>query len=162
MKAVVVRAQNEVGFDDVAAPGPCGETDVRVRINTVGICGSDIHYVTHGRIGSYVVRAPMVLGHEASGVVTEVGTAVRHLSVGDRVCMDPGIPNPQSRAARLGIYNVDPDMVFWATPPVDGCLLSEVVHPAAFTYRMPDHSSPGRTTTYGESSSAKRVAGCPE
>lgn len=94
MKAVVVRAQNEVGFDDVAAPGPCGETDVRVRINTVGICGSDIHCVTHGRIGSYVIRAPMVLGHEASGVVTEVGTAVRHLSVGDRVCMEPGIPNP--------------------------------------------------------------------
>jgi D-xylulose reductase len=104
----------------------------------VGVCGSDVHYFTHGRIGPFVVEAPMVLGHEASGRVVEVGAAVKRLAVGDRVCMEPGIPNPTSRAARLGMYNVDPDVVFWATPPVHGCLTSHVVHPAAYTYKLPD------------------------
>lgn len=112
-----------------------------IAVRTVGVCGSDMHYYTHGRIGPFVVNAPMVLGHEASGVVIEMGEQVRHLAVGDRVCMEPGIPDPASRAAKLGIYNVDPAVRFWATPPVHGCLTPEVVHPAAFTYRLPDHVS---------------------
>jgi D-xylulose reductase len=64
----------------------------------------------------------MVLGHEASGTVAEVGHAVKNLKPGDRVCMEPGIPDPNSRASRLGIYNLDPAVRFWATPPVHGCL----------------------------------------
>ncbi|MEK9849890.1 MAG: NAD(P)-dependent alcohol dehydrogenase, partial [Candidatus Puniceispirillum sp.] len=108
-------------------------------IDTVGICGSDVHYYTHGKIGPFVVRKPMVLGHEAAGVVTERGADVTHLGVGDRVCMEPGIPNPASKASKLGVYNVDPDVQFWATPPVHGCLTPSVVHPAAFTYRLPDN-----------------------
>jgi len=64
---------------------------------------------------------------------------VRHLDIGDRVCMEPGIPNPTSKASRLGLYNVDPSVVFWATPPVHGCLIPEVIHPAAFTFKLPDH-----------------------
>jgi D-xylulose reductase len=83
----------------------------------------------------------MVLGHEASGRVVEVGAAVKNLAPGDRVCMEPGIPDPTSRASKLGLYNVDPSVVFWATPPVHGCLTSQVVHPAAFTYKLPDNVS---------------------
>ncbi len=83
----------------------------------------------------------MVLGHEAAGTIVEVGAAVTSLKVGDRVCMEPGIPDPSSRASKLGLYNVDPSVVFWATPPVHGVLTPEVVHPAAFTYRMPDNVS---------------------
>lgn len=114
---------------------------MRIQINTVGICGSDVHYYTHGKIGPFVVKAPMVLGHEASGVVTQLGEGVRHLAVGDRVCMEPGIPNMASKASKLGVYNVDPDVRFWATPPVHGCLTPQVIHPAAFTYKLPDHVS---------------------
>lgn len=80
----------------------------------------------------------MILGHEASGTVTEVGAEVTRLKPGDRVCMEPGIPDPSSRASKMGIYNVDPAGRFWATPPVHGCLTPHVVHPAAFTYRLPD------------------------
>src|SRR3712207_4445751 len=80
----------------------------------------------------------MVLGHEASGTVIEAGSAVTTLKVGDRVCMEPGIPDPNSKATRLGLYNLDPAVRFWATPPVHGCLTGAVVHPAAFTYRLPD------------------------
>jgi D-xylulose reductase len=100
-----------------------------------------VHYYTHGRIGSFVVDAPMVLGHEAAGTVVEVGSAVTTLKPGDRVCMEPGIPDLSSRASKLGLYNVDPSVVFWATPPVHGCLTPFVVHPAAFTYKLADNVS---------------------
>ena len=86
----------------------------------------------------FVVRAPMVLGHEASGTVVEVGPEVTTLKVGDRVCMEPGIPDPHSKATRLGLYNLDPAVRFWATPPVHGCLAPSIVHPAAFTFKLPD------------------------
>jgi D-xylulose reductase len=102
-----------------------------------------VHYYQHGAIGPFVVREPMILGHEAAGVVTEVGAAVTALRVGDRVCMEPGIPDPQSRATRLGLYNLDPAVRFWATPPVHGCLRPSVVHPAAFTFKLPDNVSFG-------------------
>jgi D-xylulose reductase len=114
-------------------------TDVQIRVHTVGICGSDIHYYTHGPIDAFVVDAPMVLGHEASGTVVEVDKDVGSLAVGGRVCLEPGIPDPTSRASRLGIYNLDPAVSFWATPPIHGCLTPEVVHPAAFTYKLPDN-----------------------
>ena len=114
---------------------------MRIAIHTVGVCGSDVHYYTHGRIGDFVVNAPMVLGHEAAGVVTARGANVKTLDVGDRVCMEPGIPNLSSRASKLGLYNVDPDVRFWATPPVHGVLTANVVHPAAFTFKLPDNVS---------------------
>lgn len=118
-----------------------GPRDVRIKLHTVGICGSDVHYYTHGAIGPFVVRAPMILGHEAAGTVIEVGPEVSSLKVGDRVCMEPGIPDPNSRATRLGMYNVDPAVRFWATPPVHGILRPTVVHPENFTFKVPDNVS---------------------
>ena len=115
--------------------------DVRIALHTVGICGSDLHYYQHGGIGPYIVREPMILGHEASGTVVEVGPEVTNLAAGDRVCMEPGIPDPNSRATRLGIYNLDPAVRFWATPPIHGCLRTTVAHPAAFTFKLPDNVS---------------------
>jgi len=141
MRALVLERQHELSLRDIDLPLSVGAADVRIKIDTVGVCGSDVHYYTHGRIASFVVEAPMVLGHEAAGTIVEVGAAVTSLKVGDRVCMEPGIPDPSSRASKLGLYNVDPSVVFWATPPVHGVLTPEVVHPAAFTYRMPDNVS---------------------
>ncbi|MBP0649599.1 alcohol dehydrogenase catalytic domain-containing protein, partial [Mycobacterium tuberculosis] len=114
------------------------DNEVRIAIKTVGICGSDVHYYKHGRIGDFVVNEPMVLGHEAAGVVTAIGASVAHLKVGDRVCMEPGIPDFASRETLAGHYNLDPAVRFWATPPIHGCLTPEVVHPAALTYKLPD------------------------
>ncbi|MCR8725343.1 NAD(P)-dependent alcohol dehydrogenase [Frigidibacter sp. ROC022] len=141
MRALVLERVGQLSLRDIALDQSLGPDDVRIAVHTVGICGSDVHYYTHGRIGPFVVEAPMVLGHEAAGVVTEVGAGVTSLAPGDRVCMEPGVPDPHSRAARLGIYNVDPAVTFWATPPVHGCLTGSVTHPAAYTYRLPDSVS---------------------
>ncbi len=140
-QALVLEEKGRLSLRDFDLGHELGPADVRVAIRTVGICGSDVHYYTHGRIGPFVVDAPMILGHEAAGVVIATGPNVTTLKVGDRVCMEPGIPDTTSRASRLGIYNVDPAVTFWATPPVHGCLTPEVVHPAAFTYRLPDTMS---------------------
>ncbi len=139
MKALVLECVGELSLRDIDLPSDLGADDVRIRLHTVGICGSDVHYYTHGRIGDFIVNEPMVLGHEASGTVIEVGANVTHLNSGDRVCMEPGVPDLRSRASKLGIYNVDPDVTFWATPPVHGILCPETVHPAAFTFRLPDN-----------------------
>jgi D-xylulose reductase len=141
MKALVLEEKDRLALRDVALEEKLGPRDVRISLRSVGICGSDMHYYTHGRIGPFVVKEPMILGHEAAGVVAEVGAAVRELKVGDRVCMEPGIPDPNSRAARLGKYNLDPAVRFWATPPVHGILRPSVVHPADFTFKLPDNVS---------------------
>lgn len=145
MKSLVLEKKNELSLRDF--PGIDRDEEilaprsVRIKIHTVGICGSDVHYYTHGEIGPFVVNAPMILGHEASGTVIEIGTEVSSLKVGDRVCMEPGIPDPHSRATRLGMYNVDPAVRFWATPPVHGILRPTCVHPEAFTFKLPDNVS---------------------
>ncbi|MDW9476801.1 NAD(P)-dependent alcohol dehydrogenase [Sinorhizobium meliloti] len=137
MKALVVERKGELALREIDIPLTVGPEDVKIAVHTVGICASDLHYYLHGGIGSYRLEMPMVLGHEASGVVVETGSKVVNLRIGDRVCMEPGVPNLSSRASKLGRYNVDPDVVFWATPPVHGALTPFVVHPAAFTYRLP-------------------------
>ncbi|HUJ42271.1 MAG TPA: NAD(P)-dependent alcohol dehydrogenase [Opitutaceae bacterium] len=141
MQALVLEKTRSLHLRDIDIAETLGPDDVRVRIHTVGVCGSDVHYYQHGAIGPFIVREPMVLGHEAAGVVAEAGSAVTTLRPGDRVCMEPGIPDPNSRATRLGLYNLDPAVRFWATPPVHGCLRPTVVHPAAFTFRLPDNVS---------------------
>jgi D-xylulose reductase len=141
MKALVLEEAHRLSLRDFLVSEPLGPRDVRIAIHTVGICGSDVHYYQHGQIGPFVVREPMILGHEAAGTVVETGREVKDLHVGDRVCMEPGIPDPDSRAARLGLYNLDPAVRFWATPPVHGVLRPEVVHPAAFTFRLPENVS---------------------
>ena len=141
MEALVLEKKGQLALRDIDLPETLGPHDVRIALHTVGICGSDVHYYTHGAIGPFVVREPMVLGHEASGMVIEVGDAVTNLAVGDRVCMEPGIPDPNSKATQLGIYNLDPAVRFWATPPIHGVLRPTVVHPAAFTFKLPDSVS---------------------
>jgi D-xylulose reductase len=141
MKAVVLERKGEISIRDIAIEETMGPRDVRIAVRSVGICGSDVHYYQHGAIGPFVVREPMVLGHEASGVIVEVGAEVPSLQVGDRVCMEPGIPDPTSKASRLGMYNLDPAVRFWATPPIHGVLRTSVVHPADYTYKLPESVS---------------------
>lgn len=145
MKSLVLEKMGEINLRDFPAIDRAeenlGPRDVRIKLHTVGICGSDVHYYTHGRVGPFVVDQPMILGHEASGTIIEVGSQVSTLTVGDRVCMEPGLPDPNSRATQLGMYNIDPAVRFWATPPVHGILRPSCIHPEAFTFKLPDNVS---------------------
>ena len=141
MQSLVLENKGRLTLRDIEIDEALGPRDVRIDLRTVGICGSDVPYYLHGRIGPFVVNQPMVLGHEGAGTVAEVGQEVSHLKIGDRVCMEPGIPDPNSKASRLGIYNLDPAVRFWATPPVHGILRPQVVHPADYTFLIPDNVS---------------------
>ena len=103
----------------VPEPGP-GEVLVNVR--AVGICGSDVHYYERGRIGSYVVEHPMVVGHESAGVIVGVGAGVDPARVGETVALEPGIPCRHCEQCLAGRYNLCPDVAFFATPPIDGSI----------------------------------------
>ncbi|MCI2395061.1 NAD(P)-dependent alcohol dehydrogenase [Aliiroseovarius sediminis] len=140
-QALVLERAMELSLRDIELPKTVGPKDVKVRTEVVGVCGSDVHYYQHGRIGPFVVDAPMVLGHEAAGVVIATGSEVSQLSIGDRVCVEPGVPDFSSRASRIGLYNLDPSLTFWATPPDHGCLTPEVVHPADLCFKLPDNVS---------------------
>ncbi len=137
MKALILRKPGDLAVGEMPDPGPPEAGQVRVRVGAVGICGSDVHYFEHGRIGDFVVDAPLVLGHEAAGTVESVGPGVDGLAPGDRVAMEPGVPCGTCEPCRSGRYNLCPDVRFWATPPVHGALAEYVVHPAALTYRLP-------------------------
>lgn len=141
MKAAILEKPLHVTVREIDLPLTLGPDDVKIAIKAVGICGSDLHYYLHGHIGPFKVEEPMILGHEAAGQIIAVGERVTHLKIGDRVAMEPGIPDWTSRAAQMGLYNLDPSVRFWATPPIHGCLTPEVVHPANLTFKLPDHVS---------------------
>lgn len=123
---------------DIRDPGP---HEVRVRVRRIGVCGSDVHYYTHGRIGNFVVKGPLVLGHEVSGVVDAVGEGVTRVKPGDRVALEPGVPCRRCTYCKTGAYNLCPDMTFMATPPVDGALSEYVTWPDDFVFPVPQSVS---------------------
>jgi L-iditol 2-dehydrogenase len=114
---------------------------VLVEIGSVGVCGSDVHYFEQGRIGPYVVDKPLILGHEAGGMVTAVGAGVSSLQVGQRVSIEPGVPCRSCAQCLAGRYNLCPHVKFFATPPYDGAFSQYVAMPAAFVYPVPDSIS---------------------
>jgi L-iditol 2-dehydrogenase len=137
--AVMVRL-NEIEVEKRPVPEP-GPGQVLVEVSAVGVCGSDVHWFTEGRIGELVVDGPLVLGHEAAGVVRKLGPGVSRLSIGQRVALEPGVPCRRCRACRSGQYNLCPDIRFFATPPIDGAFARYVVHDEDFAYPLPDHVS---------------------
>ena len=140
MKTAVMEGIGKMGY--VQRPIPKPEADeVLVKLEYVGICGSDMHYYETGAIGDYVVEPPFVLGHEPGGTVVEVGENVKHLKVGDRVALEPGKTCGHCEFCRQGKYNLCPDVVFFATPPVDGVFQEYVAHEAALCFKLPDNVS---------------------
>jgi L-iditol 2-dehydrogenase len=135
--AAVLHAVGDVRIEPVAMPVP-GEHEALVELRRVGVCGSDIHYYEHGRIGSFVVEAPLTLGHEAMGVVVAVGAGARRHALGTRVSLEPGVPCGRCSVCRRGAYNVCADVRFLATPPVDGALTRYIALHEDFLFALPD------------------------
>jgi len=140
MKVSVLRTAGQVALEERDVPGPAPD-EVLVKVGSVGVCGSDVHYYEHGRIGPYVVDSPLVLGHEAGGVVAALGSDVTSLQVGQRVSIEPGVPCRSCPQCLAGRYNLCPDVRFFATPPYDGAFAEFVAMPAAFVRAVPDSIS---------------------
>ncbi|MET0692536.1 MAG: alcohol dehydrogenase catalytic domain-containing protein, partial [Propionibacteriaceae bacterium] len=124
-RALLLR-QGEIAVEPGPVPSP-GPHQVLIEVATVGICGSDVHYYDHGRIADFVVREPLVLGHEASGTIRAVGSDVTDREVGQRVAMEPQETCGRCVQCTSGRYNLCPDVQFFATPPVHGAFAEYVV-----------------------------------
>jgi len=122
------------------APMPVieSDTDVLVKIEYVGVCGADIDMWERGRFGIFDVEYPKIIGHEASGVVVEVGSAVTDLKPGDKVALEPGVPCGKCSCCITGEYNLCGSVVFKGAPPVTGCNQLYVTHPAQWCFLLPD------------------------
>ena len=138
MKTAVMLGIGKMGYEERPIPVP-KDDEVLVKLEYVGICGSDMHYYENGRIGNYIVKPPFVLGHEPGGTVVEVGKNVTHLKVGDRVALEPGKTCGHCEYCRSGKYNLCPDVVFFATPPVDCVFQEYVAHEADLCFKLPDN-----------------------
>jgi L-iditol 2-dehydrogenase len=139
-RAAVLYAPGDLRIEERAMPEP-GPREVLVEIAAVGVCGSDVHYYEHGRIGPFVVREPLILGHESAGRVTALGEGVSKHAVGDRVTLEPGVPCGRCRECRAGRYNLCRDVRFFATPPIDGAFANYVTIHEDFAFALPDSVS---------------------
>lgn len=140
MKTAVMTDICKVEIQERPIPVPA-EDEVIVKVEYVGICGSDLHYYESGRIGDFTVKPPFVLGHEAGGTVVEAGSRVTHLKAGDRVALEPGRTCGHCDHCREGKYNLCEDVIFFATPPVDGVFQEYVAHDAGLCFKLPENVS---------------------
>jgi L-iditol 2-dehydrogenase len=139
-RAAVLYAPHDVRMEERPMP-QAGPKDVLVEVKAVGVCGSDVHYYEHGRIGPYIVRQPLILGHESAGVIVAVGADVPQSRIGERVAIEPGIPDGTCEQCRTGHYNLCQNVRFFGTPPIDGAFANYVTVPTQFAYTLPDNMS---------------------
>jgi L-iditol 2-dehydrogenase len=137
MRAAVLVGTGRIEVEERVVPAPASG-DVLIRVSSVGVCGSDTHYYRDGRIGSFVVDGPLVLGHEAAGTIVGVGESIDPARIGQRVSIEPQRPDPDSAETRSGQYNLCPHMQFFGTPPVDGAFCDYVTIGSAFAHPIPE------------------------
>ncbi|AMG82931.1 MULTISPECIES: NAD(P)-dependent alcohol dehydrogenase [Microbacterium] len=140
MTASVLRGVKDLALEERPVPVPAAD-EVLIEVASVGVCGSDVHYYEHGRIGPYVVDSPLILGHEVSGRIVAVGADVDPARIGRRVAIEPQRPCRRCDFCRAGDYNLCPQMAFYATPPVDGAFCDYVLIQDDFAYDVPDSIS---------------------
>lgn len=140
MKVAIMNQPLDIEIKEVDVP-TISDSEALVKVMAVGVCGSDVHYYEHGRIGNFRVENPLILGHECAGIVVQVGKNVKHVKPGDRVAIEPGVPCGHCEYCKTGAYNLCPDVRFLATPPIDGAFAQYICHPADFLFPIPDSLS---------------------
>src|SRR5690606_11404106 len=140
MRASVLVSKGQIEVREVGVP-KLDADQVLVEIAAVGVCGSDVHYFQHGRIGDFVLEAPMILGHEAAGTIVAVGSGVSPERVGQRVSVEPQRACRVCEQCRRGRYNLCPRIEFYATPPIDGAFAQYQAIQADHAFAIPDPMS---------------------
>lgn len=136
-RASILLGQRQIVTQEIPVPALHGD-EVLVKVAAVGVCGSDVHYYEHGRIGDFVVTAPLILGHEVSGRIVATGREVNPDRIGERVAIEPQRPCRRCVQCKSGRYNLCPFMEFYATPPIDGAFTEFVTIQADFAHPIPD------------------------
>jgi L-iditol 2-dehydrogenase len=139
-RAVYMTGINKMEIREMEVPVP-KEKEVLVKLEYVGICGSDVHYLEHGKIGDFIVNGDFILGHECAGTIVAIGSGVKSLKVGDKVALEPGRTCGQCEFCKSGRYNLCPDVEFLATPPYHGCLMNYIAYPENMAFKLPDNVS---------------------
>jgi len=139
-RAAYMTGLNTIEMRNVEIP-VIKENEVLIKLEYIGICGSDVHYLENGRIGDFIVEGDFILGHECAGRVEAVGKAVTSLKRGDKVALEPGCTCGQCEFCKLGKYNLCPDVKFLATPPYQGCLTKYLAYPASMCFLLPENVS---------------------
>ncbi len=137
-RAAYMTGLNKMEIRDIEMP-VLRDRDVLVKLEYVGICGSDVHYLEHGKIGDFIVEGDFILGHECAGTVVEVGSGVKNLKEGDKVALEPGITCGQCEFCKTGRYNLCPDVEFLATPPYHGSLMNYIAFPENMCFKLPEN-----------------------
>lgn len=138
MKVAIMTGIKKMEFTECDIPKP-NDNEVLIKVENVGVCGSDLHYFEHGRIGNFIVEPPFILGHEAGGIIVEVGNNVTQLKPGDKVALEPGKTCGHCEFCKSGKYNLCPDVKFFATPPINGVFQEYVCHEADLCFKLPDN-----------------------
>lgn len=137
-RAAYMTGLNKMEIRDIEMP-KLRDKDVLVKLEYVGICGSDVHYLEHGKIGDFIVDGDFILGHECAGTVIELGSGVQNLKVGDKVALEPGVTCGQCEFCKTGRYNLCPDVEFLATPPYHGSMMKYIAFPENMCFKLPDN-----------------------
>jgi L-iditol 2-dehydrogenase len=142
MKAMVLTGIRQMEMMEWPDPIITKDTDVLLKLEAVGVCGSDIHYYSTGRIGSQVVQFPYPVGHESGGTVVKVGEGVTAVKPGDRVAIEPAISCGKCDQCLEGRPNTCRNIKFLGCPgQIDGCLSEYIVMPEECCFSIPDHMS---------------------
>jgi len=137
MLQAVMTEVGKIEYRTKEVPKP-KSNEVLVKIKHVGICGSDLHFYQHGRIGDFIVESPLILGHESAGEIVKVGNDVKYLKVGDLVSLEPGITCGKCEFCKSGKYNLCPDVIFMAAPPNDGAFTEYIAYPEDMAFKLPE------------------------
>lgn len=136
----VLRRRKQIDLEERSIPIPASG-EVLIELASVGVCGSDMHYYYEGSLGDWVAPSDFVLGHEASGIIVSVGNEVDAARIGERVAIEPGIPDLSCEQCLRGAYNLCENMKFFSHPPFDGAFCQYIVVHAAFAHHVPDSVS---------------------
>lgn len=139
MKVCAMIGKRQLEWQEWEIPRP-GKGELQIKLEYVGICGSDLHFYSDGRLANWVPDGPLVLGHEPGGIVTEIGEGVEGFQIGDRVALEPGVPCGECEECRKGHYNLCPHVRFMAIPKEkDGVFAEYCTHSASMCYKLPEN-----------------------